>query len=77
MSITNDSGPAGEVTKASLPREHPAETTTFIASLVVIAGVLGLDLSTEAVVAVFAVIGLLPTMVTWIVNLYHDTARSL
>lgn len=71
-------GPAGEeVQKKPLRQRHPAELSTFIASLVVAAGALGLDIGTEVVVAAFVLIGSFPSIITWAVNLYRDTLRDL
>ncbi|MGH2761428.1 MAG: hypothetical protein ACRDLD_02420 [Thermoleophilaceae bacterium] len=60
----------------TLPQRHPAELTTFIAALVAIAAEFGFELSGGLVVAVFAVIGLLPTIVTWTVGLYRDALEG-
>jgi hypothetical protein len=68
---------AGETTPGPLRQRHPAELTTFIASLVIAAGALGFEVSTEVVVACFVLIGTLPAIVTWAVNLYRDAFRDL
>ena len=77
MTTTKLDGPATEPSKEPLRQRHPAELTTFIASLVIAAGALGLDLTTEVVVAGFVIIGGLPAVITWAVNLYRDALRDL
>ena len=64
-------------TPKKIKARRPAELTTFVAALVAIAGAAGLDLSTEAVIAGFFVVGALPGIVTWLVDLYREVGRSL
>ena len=63
--------------KLPLPARRPAELTTFTAALVAVAGAIGFNLSTEAVVGVFVLIGSLPAIVTWAVDLYRDAFLDL
>lgn len=65
------------VNRASLPSRRPAELTTFVGSLVGIAGALGLDLSTEVVAGGFAALGLLPGIVSHYVGVYRDAISEL
>lgn len=70
-------GPAAEVETAPLRTRHPAEVTTFLAGVLVIAAALGLSLSEEQLLAGLAVVTGLPAVITWAVNLYRDALRDL
>jgi len=72
------SGPRGEELQSKpLRKQRPAELSTFIASLGVAAGAIGLDVGTEVVVAAFILVGTFPAIITWAVNLYRDALRDL
>lgn len=71
-------GDLGETQSPNLPAEtvgRPAELTTFIAALILIAAQVGLDLSTELVLAGFVVLGALPGIVSWYVDHYRSYLR--
>lgn len=65
------------VQRASLATRRPAELSTFVASLVVAGGAVGLDLSAEAVTAAFVVVSLLPAIVSYFVALYREAIDGL
>jgi len=77
MTTTNLSGPANEAPQPSLRERRPAELTTFLVGVLVIAAALGLDLSEEQLLAGLAVITGLPAVVTWLVGLFRDALRDL
>lgn len=68
-------GPAEEVELEPLHRRRPAELTTFLAGLLVLAGAAGLDLSEEVLLAAVAVIAGLPAVISWIVDVVRDSLR--
>jgi len=65
------------VNRAPLRVRHPAELTTFLAGVLVIALAFGVNLTEELLLAGLAVVTGLPTVVTWLVNLYRDALRDL
>lgn len=77
MTTTDLTGPANEASQPPLRQRHPAELTTFIAGVLVIAAALGLDLSEEQLLAGLAVVTGLPAVVTWFVGLFRDALRDL
>lgn len=70
---------AGENPDVPVPlrQRRPAELVTFLAGTLVIAVALGVNLTEELLLAGLAVVTGLPTIVTWLVNLYRDALRDL
>ena len=76
--VDEKAGDLGETQSPNLPAEtvgRPAELTTFVAALVLVAANLGLDLSTELVLACFVVLGALPGIVSWYIDHYRSYLR--
>lgn len=61
----------------TLPARRPAELTTFAGALAAAAAEFGLDLSSETVIAIFLVVGLLPGIVSYVVSIYREAIRDL
>lgn len=78
--IEGDPGNAAETAleerAPSVLQKRPAELTTFVASLVLVAAELGIDLSQEALLAGFVIVGVLPTIVSHYVSLYTAALRG-
>lgn len=77
--IEGDPGAAGETAAVekppSLPARRPAELTTFVAAVVLVGAELSIDLSKEALLAGFTIVGLLPGIVSHYVSLYTAALR--
>lgn len=65
------------VNKAPLPSRHPAEVGGFVAALVLLLAGLGLEVSETTILAGVAVLGLLPAVITWGVNIWRSIRASL
>lgn len=58
--------------KPKLHQRRPAELTTFVGSLVLVGGALGLDVSKDVLLAGFVALGLLPSIVTYYASVFRD-----
>jgi hypothetical protein len=65
------------VIRAPLRARRPAEVTTFLAGVLILAAAFGLNLSEEQLLAGIAVVTGLPSVVTWIVGVFRDALRDL